>query len=357
MYSFYENLIRAGLNGESLSEEKCLEVLESPEVRLLPLLDAAYQLRKTYYGNDVLLHILNNVQNGACPEDCHYCAQSRDSSAPIEAYGFKSDPEILTEAQQAYASGAFRHCLVFSGRTPSLKRIEHLAGLVKEMKRLYPMEICVSPGILDREKAEILKAAGVDRINHNLNTSRKFYPRICSTHSYEDRLATLQTAQALGLQICSGIIVGMGETGPDIIEVARTLAAIGAHSIPVNFFIPVDGSRLNPPRHLTPQYCLRVLCLFRFLNPAADIRVAAGREIYLKNLEPLSLYPANSLFVSGYLNVRGAEKDATLKMIQAAGFDIRSDLQPEAKDGGQDVILKGLPELRPADRSKSSSSD
>ena len=358
-YSFYENLVRAGLGGESLGAAQCVDILESPDVRLLPLLDAAYQLRSIHYGNDVLLHILNNVRNGACPEDCQYCAQSRESSAPIEAYGFKSDDEILEEARQAHMSGAFRHCLVFAGRAPSLKRIEHLAGLVREMKRLYPMEICVSPGILDTEKARILKAAGVDRINHNLNTSRKFYPQICSTHRYEDRLATLQTAQALGLQICSGIIVGMGESSSDIIEVAETLAEIGAHSIPVNFFIPVQGTRLPIPAHLTPEYCLRVLCLFRFLNPAADIRVAAGRELYLKDLEPLALYPANSLFLSGYLNVQGEEKSATLKMIQAAGFTVRSDRSlpellgddPRLSAGGSDkgFSLKGLDELRPAD--------
>jgi biotin synthase len=357
--SFYSGLVSAGLNKEPLSEAQCLQILESPNIRLLALLDAAYQLRHVFYGKKVFIHIIDNVQNGACPEDCRYCAQSRNSSAPIKTYGFKSDEEILAEARQAYSSGAFRHCLVFSGRTPSLQRIEHLAGLVREMKSLYPMEICVSPGILDREKAEILKAAGVDRVNHNLNTSRRFYPQICSTHSYDDRLATLRTAQSLGLQICSGMIVGMGETNRDIIQVAQTLASLGAHSIPINFFLPVEGTRLNPPEHLTPEYCLRILALFRILNPAADIRVAAGRELYLKNLEPLALYPANSLFLSGYLNVQGAAKNTTLQMIQAAGFDIQSDRKlvdllgqdppPDEKDSVPGIVLKGLTELRPAD--------
>jgi len=363
--SFYSQLVSAGLNKEPLSEAQCFSILESPDIRLLALLDAAYQLRHTFYGKKVLIHIIDNVQNGACPEDCRYCAQSREASVPIESYGLKSDEEILAEAAQAYDSGAFRHCLVFSGRTPSLKRIERLAELVREMKRRYhPMEVCVSPGLLDREQAEILKAAGVDRINHNLNTSRNFYPRICSTHTYEDRLATIRTAQSVGLQICSGIIVGMGESSRDIIEVAQTLAALGADSIPVNFFIPVAGTRLDAPAHLTPEYCLRVLALFRLLNPSVDLRVAAGRELYLKELEPLALYPANSLFLTGYLNVRGAAPNATLQMIRSAGFDIQSDIKledllscgaPQDKQDRQPGIsLKGLSELRPAGQTEPS---
>jgi len=150
----------------------------------------------------------------------------------------------------------------------------------------------------------------------------------------------------------------MGESSRDIVDVAQTLAALGAESIPINFFIPVAGTRLDTPLHLTPEYCLRVLALFRVLNPTADLRVAAGRELYLKELEPLALYAANSLFLTGYLNVRGAAPNATLQMIRSAGFDIQSDIQledllgcgaPQDKpDRPAGISLKGLSELRPA---------
>ncbi len=357
-HDLYEKLILLEETQETLPDTVCLDILESPQVRLLPLLDAAFVLRQKSFGRDVLLHILNNVQNGHCPEDCQYCAQSKGSAAKIEEYGFKTDEEILAEAEKAYRSGAFRHCMVFSGRTPSLQRIEHLAELIKRIKAKYPMQICVSPGILDRPKARILKEAGVNRINHNLNTSRRFYPSICTTHTYEDRIKTLDIAQGEGLEICSGIIVGMGEESRDIIEVARYLRKIGAQSIPVNFYIPIEGNVLKVPESLTPEYCLRVLCLFRFLNPSTDIRIAAGREFYLKEMEPLALYPANSLFLSGYLNVRGAEAARTLRMIQSAGFSIRSDFPLkdlldhnaplDELSQNTSIELKQLSELRPA---------
>ena len=324
-HAFYQQIIEQSLSGTALSRQQAVRILTDPQIELLPLLDAAYQIRRRFYGQDVLIHILNNVQNGACPEDCKYCAQSRDADSPIEDYPLKSDAEILDEARQAFEQGAFRYCMVFAGRRPSFKRIEHLAGLVRTIKQRFPIQVCVSAGILDEPSARVLKEAGLDRVNHNLNTSQRFYPQICSTHSYEDRVRTLEVAQSNGLQICSGLIVGMGEGPEDIVEVAQTLRERAADSIPVNFFIPIDGVPLKSASPLTPEYCLRVLCLFRFMNPQADIRVAAGRELHLRDLEVMALYPANSLFLSGYLNAEGAPAVKTLRMIQDAGFTIRSE--------------------------------
>ena len=364
--TFYQKLTATSLQGELLSDACCEKILTAPEIDLLPLLDAAYQVRKTYFQNAVQLHILNNAQNGYCPEDCHYCAQATSATVDIEAYPLKPDTEILAEAERAYESGAYRYCIVLSGRGPSPKRVAHLAELIRTVKARYPIEVCLSAGLVDIESAGVLKAAGLDRLNHNLNTSEAHYPKICSTHTYQDRMETLQAAQRVGLACCSGVIVGMGEEVVDLIQVAKSLRQLEVASLPVNFFLPISGTQLSKfditvapeqsgitaqrrvPTTLTPNYCLRVLCLYRFLNPRAEIRIAAGREHHLRSMEVMALYPANSMFIEGYLNAKGAAASHTLQMITDAGFTIRTnqeDLgQPEKKG---DVLLKELKVLRP----------
>jgi biotin synthase len=240
---------------------------------------------------------------------------------------------------------------------------------VRTVKQKFPsLEVCVSAGLLDEPKAKVLAEAGLDRLNHNLNTSRDHYASICTTHTYDDRLNTLKAAKKHGLETCSGMIVGMGEPPEDVVEVAMTLREIGSESIPVNFLLPFEGNVLDKPTGLTPEYCLRVLCLFRFTNPRAEVRCAAGREYHLRSMEVMAMYPANSLFLDGYLNGRGAERRRTYQMLIDAGFEIESDHPLEELLGelpadlpgvsAQDVVreltiagrpvLKSMDELRPA---------
>ena len=320
----YDQLVNKAINGEALSDDLCIKMF-SDEVETLSLVESAYKVRKKFWGKEVLIHILNNVQNGQCSEDCYYCAQARVSKAEIVEYPMKPDEEIIAEAEEAYKKGAFRYCMVFSGRGPSKKRIEHLIRLIKTIKEKYKIEVCVSPGSIDEADAKILKEAGLDRLNHNLNTSEKFYPKICSSHTYEQRIKTINAAMNVGLQICSGAIIGMGEETIDIINVARDLNKYKVDSIPINFFIPIEGVSLDHTPLLSPEYCIRVLCLFRFLNPKAEIRVAAGRELYFGSLESMAFYPANSLFLEGYLNTKGQSSSRTLKMLKDAGFVIKSE--------------------------------
>ena len=353
--TFYQELTQTSLQDELLSDAVCQQLLTSAEVELLPLLDAAHQVRKTYFQNEVQLHILNNAQNGHCPEDCHYCAQARTTTAEIDTYSLKPDAEILAEARAAYESGAYRYCIVMSGRGPTPKRVQHLAQLIHAVKTEYPIEVCLSVGLLDADAARTLKAAGLDRLNHNLNTSEAHYPNICSTHTYQDRMETLRAAQTAGLACCSGVIVGMGEENADLIQVAKTLRRLEVESIPVNFFLPIAGTQIAEPSVLTPDYCLRVLCLYRFLNPRAEIRIAAGREHHLRSLEAMALYPANSLFLEGYLNAAGAAASRTLQMIRDAGFTVKMNgevaegMTPPAgaASAPSHVVIKELEVLRP----------
>ena len=358
--AFYDELTEKSIKREILPDELCLDILTSPRIELLRLLDAAYQVRKKYTGNEVQLHIINNAQNGGCPEDCHYCTQAKSSTTGIETYPVKPDAEILAEAQRAYESGAYRYCMVFAGRGPSRSRIERLAGLIKDIKSRFPIQVCLSAGLIDREGVSILKNAGLDRLNHNLNTSEEHYPYVCTTHTYTDRMDTLKAAREAGVELCSGLIVGMGESSDDIIEVAKTLRELHVSSIPVNFLLPFDGNVFSAAPDITPDYCLRVLCLFRLLNCDAEIRVAAGREVHLRSMEVMAFYPANSLFIDGYLNAKGASRSRTLKMIQDAGFTIKADqslehlLEIEKERGAslsilnQDKPMKNLDELRPS---------
>jgi biotin synthase len=314
-------LARRCLEGPALEAGE-LERLLGGEVALLPLLHEAWLVRSRYFGNRVRVHVLNNAQNARCPEDCGYCSQSAISEAPLRPYPWKPQAELVEEARRAYAAGAFRYCIVASGRGPTDRQVEYLCAAVREIKRQVPVQVCVSVGLVDRIKAERLKQAGVDRLNHNLNTSERHYPSICSTHTWRDRIETLLAAREVGLQACSGLIAGMGEADRDIVEVALKLAELGVPSIPVNFLIPIEGNPVQADGSLSPERVLRVLAVLRLANPRAEVRIAAGREGHLRSLAPLALYPANSLFVEGYLTTRGENARATYQMIRDAGFAV-----------------------------------
>jgi len=356
---YYSQLSNKALKLEEFTSNQAQEILSSTKIELMPLLNAAYSVRKHFVGKSVTIHIINNGANGHCPEDCHYCAQAKSSNADIEEYSLKSDAEFLAEAKNAYEKGAHRYCMVFAGRGPSIQRTKHLAKLVKEIKSSYPLEVCVSAGLLDDTKAQILKEAGLDRLNHNLNTSERHYKNICTTHTFQDRLNTLSAARKAGIQLCSGVIIGMEEDQQDIIDAGFQLRSMNVESIPINFLIPIEGNKLDKNSSLSPDFCLRVLCLYRFLNPKAEIRMAAGRELHLRSMEVLGLYPANSLFLDGYLNARGDARRRTYQMIRDAGFTIESDQNIDHlinndtaskpnQDNASKAIMKELSELRPA---------
>ncbi len=350
----YARLAERALRDEPPGEAQSLWMLDGEDVELLPLLHAAFEPRRRHFGRKVMVHILNNVQNGLCPEDCGYCSQSKNSTAAIRKYPLKSDEEILEGAEAAARAGATRYCMVLSGRGPTLERTRRLAEIIRKVKAAYPIEVCLSVGLLEEEHARVLADAGLDRLNHNLNTSESHYAEICTTHTYRDRVSTLLAAKKCGIEPCSGLIVGMGETSRDVVEVALRLRELEVPSIPVNFLIPIEGNPVRSDGSLTPERCLRALALMRLVNPRAEIRVAGGREGHLRTLAPLALYPANSLFVEGYLTTRGDSVGETYRMIRDAGFEVdgnplydslRAEERPEFHlAGGDGEILR--PEVR-----------
>jgi biotin synthase len=337
LFETYAELARRALRGQPPTQAESMWILDRPDVELLPLLQAAYVPREHFFGRTVMVHILNNVQSGHCGEDCGYCAQSKSSTAPIRKYPMKSDEEIFAEAEAAAKAGASRYCMALSGRGPSLAQTRKLASLIREMKQRYPIELCLSLGFVDEERARLLAEAGLDRLNHNLNTSESHYPEICSTHAYADRLQTLATAKKCGVEPCSGLIVGMGESSEDIVELAFQLRELDVRSIPVNFLIPIEGNPLQEDGSLTPTRCLRVLALMRLVNPSAEVRISAGREGHLRSLGALALWPANSLFIEGYLTTPGADEHETYRMIEDAGFEVLGNPTYHAAGSGREA--------------------
>ena len=321
MTNRWHSLAAKVLEGVPASQEQAIDVLRAPDSELLDLLSAAFRVRQAAFGRSVQIYVLMNIRSGLCPEDCGYCSQSRSSTAPIDKYGLLPDEVILEAAEHAARWGACTFCLVASGRGPSNRDLDRLTSLVPELKRKYPLGICACLGLLNAEQARRLSEAGVDRVNHNLNTSERFYPEICSTHRFNDREETLDRVKAAGIGQCSGCIVGMGETDQDLVWTALRLRERDVVSIPVNFLHPIDGTPLQGTWRLTPQYCLKVLCMFRFTNPKTEIRIAGGRELHLGALQPLGLYPANSLFLGDYLTTRGERPEQDLKMIRDLGFE------------------------------------
>ncbi len=313
------------LAGEAITRAEAAAILQAADATLPALLRAVFRVRERYCGRRVKICQIRNARSGLCPEDCHYCSQSAISDAAIPRYRLDSVPELLAGARRAVASGAKRYCMVTSGRGPSVNDVDRFIAAAQAIKAEYPtLELCVSLGIMEEEQARTLKSAGVGWVNHNLNTSARHHPEICTTHTYEDRIRTVRNVQRAGLSTCCGGIIGMGETDEDIIDLAFALRELRVDSLPVNFLIPIDGTPFDDRHELTPGRCLRTLCLMRFTNPESEIRVAGGRELHLGWFESLALYPANSIFVEGYLTTPGQAASAAHRMITEMGFEVEA---------------------------------
>jgi biotin synthase len=316
----WNSLADRALAGELISRDEARAVLAAPDAVLLDQLAAAHRVRRHYWGNRVRLHFLLNAQSGLCPEDCGYCSQSKISSAEIEKYPMLARERILDAADRAARLKAGTFCMVISGRTPGGRVFEKVLDAVREVKSRHDLRVCACLGLLTAEQAVALKEAGVTQVNHNLNTSERYTPEVVSTHTFEDRVTTVEHVKAAGLKTCSGGIVGMGETDDDVIDLALSLRELEVRSVPVNFLIPVPGTRFEQVRALDPRHCLRVLCLYRFLLPSQEIRIAGGREVHLRSMQVMGLYPANSIFIGDYLTTQGAVARADMEMIRDAGF-------------------------------------
>lgn len=304
-----------------MTREDALKIINTPDEEMDQLIAEAEKLRRKYKGDNVGIHILTNARSGNCSQDCAYCAQSCRSNADIDKYRWVSDEKLFKDNDFVNKNHLARHCIGLSGMKFTDDEILELAERIKTMKATGT-HLCCSIGFLTEKQAKILKDAGLDRINHNLNTSRSYYSHICSTHTFDQRVKNIKMLQSIGFEICSGGIIGMGESKEDIVDMLLELKEINPEAIPINFLLPIKGTPFEnvDTSILTPNYCLKVLCLARLLVPQADIRCAAGREIYFRGDEKRLLSVVNSIFASGYLTEDGQGIKDTIKAITDAGF-------------------------------------
>jgi biotin synthase len=263
-----------------------------------------------------------NAKSGLCPEDCHYCSQSKVSDAPIPKYNILSRDKLMDGAKLAAERQSKTYCIVISGRAPNEREMKAVETIVPEIKKTFGLNICACLGLLSEKQALRLKAAGVDKVNHNLNTSREHYAEICTTHTFDDRVETLKNVRKAGMELCSGGIIGMGEKHEDIVEMAFSLQELQVESIPLNFLHAIDGTPLEQQEYLNARDCIRALCMMRFVNPRSELRIAGGRERHLRSLQPLGLFVANSIFVGDYLTTQGQAPEEDYNMIRDLGFEI-----------------------------------
>lgn len=315
-------LAHKALSGARLTMEEALAVLEADNDEVLPILQAAFTVRKHYYGKKVKLNMIINAKSGLCPEDCGYCSQSIVSTAPVKKYTLLDKDTLLAGAREAMSRKAGTYCIVAAGKGPTDRELEQVALAVKEIRDTMPLKICACLGILKDGQAKKLAEAGVHRYNHNLNTSRANYPSITTTHTYDQRIETVEEVKSYGMSPCSGVIIGMGESTQEIVEMAYSLRDLDADSIPINFLNAIPGTPLENAGRTPAMTALKVLALFRFICPSKEIRVAGGREVNLRTLQPLSLYAANSLFVGDYLTTAGQEVTSDHHIIEDMGFEI-----------------------------------
>jgi len=323
----FHHLADKVLTGHAVTRDEALDVLRSNDDELLDVMAAAFRLRQRYFGKTVQLYFLMNAKSGLCPEDCHYCSQSKVSEAPVPKYNILQRDKLMAAAEIAAKQQAKTYCLVISARGPNEREMKAVEQIVPEIKAKYGLDICACLGLLTSEQAERLKACGVDRVNHNLNTSESHYGTICTTHTYADRVQTLRNVRAAGLELCSGGIIGMGETHDDMISMAMQLKELGTESIPINFLNSIEGTPFENIDELSPQDCLRALAMFRFVNPSSELRISGGREIKLRSLQPLGLYAANSMFVGDYLTTKGQTPEADYQMVRDLGFEVTGHVE------------------------------
>jgi len=322
MSNTWSELADTALAGQLITRDAARAILHAGQDDTLTLLDAAFRVRRAHWGRRVSLHVLENAKLGACPEDCGFCSQSQKHASPSGEAPLKTVDELVDAARRAHATRAKRYCMVTATRGPSQRDLDTICAAAARIKAEMDIELCASLGLLTEAKAARLASAGVDRFNHNLETSERHYGAIVSTHTWRDRVETVQIAKRAGMTTCCGGIVGLGETDDDLLDLAFALRELDVDSVPVNFLDARPGTPLASYPRVEPGFALRALCMFRLVHPRTDLRVAGGRELTLRTLQVMALYPANSIFTQGYLTTGGATPFDDHQMIRDAGFEL-----------------------------------
>jgi biotin synthase len=320
----YSTLADQAFSNGSITKHQALHVLMARPPEILTVFEQANRVRHHFFGNQVLLCSILNLKSGNCGEDCAFCAQSSRYHTQAETFGLVSYDQVDTYSSRAKSWGSHVG-LVTSGK--NALRGKDLESVLETIQKISPRaRIDASFGFLDEEQARALKSAGLSTYNHNLETNRSFFPKIITTHTYDDRLRTVRTARAAGLKVCCGGILGMGESLEDRVNLAFEIQALNVDVIPINFLNPIPGTPLGSRPSMQPMEALKAVAMFRLVNPEKDIKICGGRECCLGEFQPMIFFAgASGLLIGDYLTTKGRQAEDDLKMIKDLGFEIAYD--------------------------------
>lgn len=316
----YETVLAIGqrvLEGHDITKEEAIQLMYTSDEDTMFLLAMADKIKQRYSDNTVDLCAIINARSGKCPENCKFCAQSAHHDTGVEEYPFMDTDAILDAARKAKEAGAIRFSIVTSGRnTTNPNEFEEILHVLQRIRNEVGVEICCSLGLLTYEQALRLKEVGVTRYHSNIETAPSHFPHICSTHSYEDKMSTIENAQKAGIRVCSGGILGLNESVEQRVEMAFELKRLNIDSVPLNILNPIPGTPFEGNEALHPLDILRTFAVFRFILPTALIRTAGGREVNLRDLQAYALSGGlNGIMVGGYLTTGGRSPLEDLQMI------------------------------------------
>lgn len=311
------------LSGRLATMKDIVPLLEAEGADIVELAAVANRVRVAFKGNDIDLCSLLNAKSGRCSEDCAFCAQSAHYTTEAPVYPLMNVNEMVREAREAQERRTGRFCLISSGRQLNDKEFETVLDALSQIREETDLALDCSFGTLTQERAEALKKVGVTRYNHNLETAESHFSKICTTHSFRDRIRTIEILKDQGFSICCGGIIGLGESAQQRLELAFSLRALGVDCIPLNILNPRPGTPLEHSEPIPPMEIIRTIALFRLILPKGTLKIAGGREVNLRDLQSLALLGgANGLIVGNYLTTPGRSAEDDLTMIRDLGFNI-----------------------------------
>ena len=310
------------LNGQKITVDESISLINVSEESLQLLSDAANEITRRFNGNIIDVETLINAKKGTCPEDCSFCSQSGFYKTGIDTYKLLPAETIIENAKIAKNNGVKSFCLVCAWKGPSEKDFEQICEIIKKVNAEVGIEVNCSLGFINEEMATRLKDLHVKRYNHNLETSRSFFSKICTTHTYQERMDTNKIVKKIGLELCCGGIIGMGETRMQRLELGIDLADLSPEECPINILVPQKGTPLEIQTKLSLSEILRTIAVFRFLMPKTILKIAGGREVHLANeQEKVLLGGANGIITGGYLTIGGNTANEDMQMISRIGLE------------------------------------
>lgn len=324
MNSIIENFANVVLTGKVIDRKQALELLTQGRNNYDDFLYWANRIREEFFGNKVRICSIVPGRLGGCDQDCAFCSQSVKYDTHIEKKAqILSDEQILAAAKEAKEKGVSNFGIVYSGKRINEDELKRVVNLTTQIKKNYELGVCASLGILNFEQFQRLADAGIERYNHNLETSEKHFANIVTTHDYKDRVKTIAAAREAGLGVCGGGIFGIGETDEDRIDMALELRRLGVDMVPMNFLHPIEGTPLSDTEKLTPREILTIVALYRFLLPKTHIKVAGGRVLNLRDMQSWIFYAGCTSIISGnYLTTAGRAVEEDMQMIKDLGLEI-----------------------------------